>query len=337
MRGSAPHPAGTKLTVAADGASVGAVSGGCIEGQVIETAERVIEGAPAEILTFDAGIDDVIEQGLTCGGEIEILVERCDDPLQLKFASLAGNGERAALVSVIDSRGSVTGRVLISPDRKPHSSGELGAEALEQAIRAGEQNLWGTGSVLVEAGDQRLFVDLNSPATRLLIVGAVELARALCVVAIGLGWRVTVCDPRRRFATAERFPGAEVVAAWPSEAVFSAAGIDGSAAVAVLTHDQKIDDLALELALASPAAYVGALGSRRTQHKRQARLSERGISEELLSRLAAPIGLDIGATSTPEMALSIAAEIVAVLHQHQGGRLVSGSGQIHSASEANRI
>lgn len=335
VRGSAPHPPGTKLTVAADGATVGAVSGGCVEAEVISAAERVIGGAPAQLLTFDSRDADPIESGLPCGGELEVQVERFCDQLQLQFATLAGRGERAALVSVLDKLGSVSGRVLVSPDREPCASDRMSPTARERAIAAGEQHLWGDRSVLIETELDRLFVDLSMPSTRLLIFGATDLARALCATAIGLGWQVSVCDPRARFATSERFPGAEVIVAWPKAAVFSSGAIDASTAVAVLTHDAKIDDLALELALSSDAAYVGAMGSRRAQQERVLRLAERGVSDQQLQRLSAPIGLDIGATSAEETALSIAAEIVAVLNRRGGGRLTEGVGQIHSNTTAS--
>lgn len=334
VRGSAPHPPGTKLTIAADGATVGAVSGGCVEAEVIDAAERVIDGTPAQLLTFNSDDADSIDPGLPCGGELEVHVERFADPLQLRFAALAGSGERAALVSVIGKLGGVSGRVLVSPDREPRYSDTLAPAARQRAVAAGEQHLWDDHSILIETDGERLFVDLNAPATRLLIFGATDLAQALCATAIGLGWQVSVCDPRSRFATNERFPGAEVIVAWPNAAALPAGAIDRSTAVAVLTHDAKIDDLALELALASDAPYIGVLGSRRTQHERGIRLAERGIGSEQMARLSAPIGLDIGATSAEEMALSIASEIVAVLHGRAGGRLTDGAGRIHSNASA---
>src|ERR671932_737905 len=182
--------------------------------------------------------------------------------------------------------------------------------------------MWLERSELREHGEVTLFVDVTAPAPRLVIFGAVDYAAALCRVARAAGWRPFVCDPRSRFATRQRFPEAEdVVAAWPEEAFERLGGIDRATYVAVLTHDPKLDDAALSVALRSDAAYVGAMGSRRAQAQRRERLLAAGLDEELLERVAAPIGLDLGAVTPEETALSIMAEVVAVRHGRDGGRL----------------
>jgi xanthine dehydrogenase accessory factor len=181
-----------------------------------------------------------------------------------------------------------------------------------------------------EHGESTLFVDVTAPAPRLVIFGAVDYAAALVRLARAAGWRPFVCDPRSQFATAERFPGAEqVIAAWPDEAFARAGGIDRATFIAVLTHDPKLDDAALTLSLRSEAAYIGAMGSRRAQAKRRERLLAAGIGEELLERIAAPIGLDLGALTPEETALSIMAEVVAVRNGREGGRLSASAGRIH--------
>jgi xanthine dehydrogenase accessory factor len=168
------------------------------------------------------------------------------------------------------------------------------------------------------------------PAPRLILFGAVPVAAALCTLARGTGWRAYVVDPRARFATPERFPDAEqVLVAWPSEAFASLGGIDADTSVAALAHDPALDDEALTIALRSPALFVGAMGSRRTQEARRERLRTAGLTEQELARLAGPAGLDLGAVSAEETALSILAEAVAARHGREGGRLTTSRQPIH--------
>ena len=176
------------------------------------------------------------------------------------------------------------------------------------------------------------FLPAPEPAGRLILFGAVELAAALSQLAAAIGWTAYVVDPRAQYAVAARFPGAaEVVVAWPREAFERLGGIDAATAVAVLTHDPVLDDPALEIALRSPAMFVGAMGSRRTQAARRERLAQRGVAPEELAGLAGPIGLDLGARTAMETALSILGEIVAVAHGRDGGRLRAGEGSIREA------
>src|ERR671932_846212 len=182
--------------------------------------------------------------------------------------------------------------------------------------------MWLERSELREHGEVTLFVDVTAPAPRLVIFGAVDYAAALCRLARAAGWRPFVCDPRSQFATPARFPDAEqVIAAWPDEAFARLGGIDRATYVAVLTHDPKLDDAALEVAIRSDAPYVGAMGSRRAQAKRRERLLERGLTDDDLARIAAPIGLDLGGLTSEETALSIMAEVVAVRNGPAGGPL----------------
>ncbi|HVG73762.1 MAG TPA: XdhC family protein [Thermoleophilaceae bacterium] len=179
-------------------------------------------------------------------------------------------------------------------------------------------------------GDTSLFIDVTHPPPRLIVFGAVDYSAWLATFAKATGWRCYVVDPRGRFATRERFPDADdVIVAWPKQAFEQLGGIDKATYVAVLTHDPKLDDAALEIALRSDAAYVGAMGSRRAQAQRRERLLAAGIEEELLERIAAPIGLDLGALTPEETALSIMAEVVAVRNGREGGRLSRSAGRIH--------
>jgi xanthine dehydrogenase accessory factor len=248
--------------------------------------------------------------------------------LQSEFAEIAAMDGRAALVTVIAGP-AIGAKLLVRADGS--SAGGLGDPELDRvAVEGAEELLWAERSEAREAGDSTLFVDVVAPAPRLIVFGAVDYAAALCRLARAAGWRPFVCDPRSQFATQERFPDAEeVIAAWPEEAFARLGGIDRATYIAILTHDPKLDDAALSLALDSEAAYVGAMGSRRAQAARRERLLAAGIEEERLERVAAPIGLDLGAVSPEETALSIMAEVVAVRNGREGGRLSQAAGRIH--------
>ena len=238
-----------------------------------------------------------------------------------EFADLARGGGRGALVTRLESGE----KILVHADGA--RSGSLGDPALdEQAAQLGDELMWAERSE--RRGD--LFVDVTFPPPRLIVFGAVDFAAALCKMAKAAGWRPFVVDPRARFAQAARFPDAEeVVAAWPEEAFQRLGGIDRATAIAVLTHDPKLDDAALVLALRSDAGYIGAMGSRRAQAKRRERLLAKGISDGDLERVSAPIGLDLGALTAEETALAIIGEVVAMRHGRTGGRLAHSQGRIH--------
>lgn len=247
---------------------------------------------------------------------------------QGEFARIAADDGRAALVTVIDG-GQAGAKLLVRADGT--TDGGLGDAELDRtAVEAAEELMWAERSELRELDGTKLFVDVTAPAPRLVIFGAVDYADALCRLARAAGWRPFVCDPRSQFATSERFPEAEeVIAAWPDDALARLGGIDRATYIAVLTHDPKLDDATLTVALRSDAAYVGAMGSRRAQAQRRERLLSAGIEEELLERIAAPIGLDLGAVTPEETALSIMAEVVAVRNGREGGRLSQIAGRIH--------
>jgi xanthine dehydrogenase accessory factor len=248
--------------------------------------------------------------------------------LQSEFAEIAAMDGRAALVTVIAGP-ALGAKLLVRADGT--SDGGLGDSELDRvAVEAAEELLWAERSETREAGDTKLFVDVVAPAPRLVVFGAVDYAAALCRLAKAAGWRPFVCDPRSQFATPERFPDAEeVIAAWPDEAFARLGGIDRATAIAVLTHDPKLDDAALIIALRSQAGYIGAMGSRRAQDSRRERLLAKGVTDEELERISAPIGLDLGALTAEETALSIMAEIVAMRYGRDGGRLADAKGRIH--------
>lgn len=337
VKRSAPRPAGAKMAVAEDGAVQGMVSGGCVEGAVVLAAEEVLAGGEPRLLHFGIADDEAWEVGLPCGGEIGVWVDRAEGEAMDAFRTLAREGGRGALITRLD-----TGAKLLVRADGTRVGGLEGA--LDDAAAAGdvpsgleasaagmaEELMWAERSAQRELAGVPVFVDATAPPPRLLIVGAVDLAAALCRVARAMGWQPSVADPRGRFATRERFPEAEhVLALWPQEAFAALAPLDRSTAIAILTHDPKIDDAALEVALRSEAGYVGAMGSRGMQATRRARLLEAGFSEVELERMAAPIGLDLGALTVEETALSVMAEIIALRRGREGGRLKASAGRIH--------
>lgn len=247
---------------------------------------------------------------------------------QEEFAYIAREDGRAAVATVL-AGGEVGAKLLVREDGS--TAGSLGSADLDSAARdAGMELMWAERSERREHAGVSLFVDATAPAPRLIVFGAVDYTAALCRLARAAGWRPYVCDPRSQFATAQRFPEAErVIAAWPEEAFEQAGGIDRATYVAVLTHDPKLDDAALTIALRSDAPYVGAMGSRRAQAKRRERLLAAGMTDEEIDRVAAPIGLDLGAVGPEETALSIMSEVVAVRNGHDGGRLANAKGRIH--------
>jgi xanthine dehydrogenase accessory factor len=247
---------------------------------------------------------------------------------QAAFTALARSGGRGALVTVLqgDRPGA---KMLVRADGE--RTGTLGSDALDNIAAAhADELMWKERSERVVEDETLLFVDVVFPPPRLIVFGAVDFAAALCRLAAAAGWRPFVVDPRARFAQKSRFPDAEdVIAAWPEDAFAKLGGIDRATAIAVLTHDPKLDDAALVLALRSNAAYIGAMGSRRAQDKRRERLLAKGIDEADLARIAAPIGLDLGALTAEETALSIMGEIVALRNNRSGGRLAEAKGRIH--------
>lgn len=328
VKRSAPRPPGAKMAVAGDGAVQGMVSGGCVEGAVVLAAGEVLEGAPPRLLHFGIADEEAWEVGLPCGGELGVWIDRVEGAPMERFAALARDGGRGALVTRLDSGEKLL--VEVGGTR----TGSLGTPELDAAgAAAADELMWTERSAQRDVEGVPLFVDATAPQPRLLIVGAIDLAAALCRVARVVGWEPSVADPRGRFATPERFPEAELVlAAWPEEAFRQFGPIDRSTAIAVLTHDPKVDDPALELALRSGAGYVGAMGSRRTQEARRERLLERGLTEADLDRLAGPIGLDLGALTVEETALAVMAEVVALRRGREGGRLKDTAGRIRAVS-----
>jgi xanthine dehydrogenase accessory factor len=324
VKKSAPRPPGAKMAINQDGEIIGAVSGGCVEGAVVEIADQVLRGAPPRLVHFGIADEEAWDVGLPCGGEIDVWVQEYTPG---RFQEIAGAGGRAAEVTLLEGE-HAGAKLLFEEDGT--QSGSLGSPELDaDAARAAEDLLW------AETAELRgpMFVDLVAPAPRLILFGAVPIAAALCTLAKAAGWRPYVVDPRIRFATQDRFPDAEqVIAGWPEAAFAQLGGIDQATSIAVLTHDPKLDDAALTIALRSPARFIGAMGSRRAQESRRERLLEAGLTDQELERMSAPVGLDLGGVSAEETALSILAEVVATRHGRDGGRLKTSQGRIHEVA-----
>lgn len=305
--GSSPRQPGSKLAVDDRGAFVGSVSGGCIEAAVITDALEVIGGAASRLRSFGVSDESAWEVGLACGGKIEVFVEA--------VAPARGHGlPREMLDGLIAARREPRAAVLATwLDGRAHMllSGDPALAPAELAAAVGEA-VAGDRAAVVETPAGAVFVEPHLPPLRLIVVGAVHVAQPLAEMAALAGFAVTIVDPRRAFATEARFPGRALVTSWPDEALAQLAP-DARTAVVTLTHDPKLDEPALVAALASPAFYVGCLGSQKTHAARVARLGERGIGADALARLHGPVGLRIGARSPAEIAVSILAEIVATL------------------------
>ncbi|WP_395245976.1 XdhC family protein [Agromyces sp. MMS24-K17] len=340
--GSAPRDPGSSMLVDARGAVVGSVSGGCVEAAVYELCERVLAGSPAERGRFGIDDEDAYAVGLSCGGEIDVFVQAADaSGLDEAPFARALAGASAGLATVVAGPAALVGRTVVPggasllDDAELAAAGVRGTSAaritaeVERRIALGR-----TGLVEFDCDGEPLvlFCESRLAPPRLLVFGAVAFAEALSAAGALLGYRVTVCDPRPAFATPERFPAAhEVVAAWPHRWL-AEADIDERTVVCVLGHDAKTDIPLLALALSLPVAYVGALGSRRTHEERVRMLRAAGVTDAELERLRSPIGLDLGAATPAETAVSILAEVIAVRSGRDARPLSRTDGPIHAPS-----
>ena len=309
-RRSAPRPVGSKLIVSEHGEMAGSVSGGCVESEVVEAAREVLAGGAPRVLTYGISDDLALSVGLPCGGEIDVWVDEPDPKLLEQLIEISRDEQRAVYLVDLDDG---TQQLMRDGD----------SDVADELIRSGH-------SKIVEVEGRRVFADVFGPPPRLLVYGAVDTADALCTAARAIGWHTIVADARGRFATRERLPNADdVMVAWPEDALAQVVP-DHTTAIVVLTHDDKFDVPMLIGALESEAFYIGALGSRRNQERRRERLLEAGVDQAALERISGPAGLDIGAHTPAETALSILAEILAVRTGRDGGRLKKASGRIHA-------
>lgn len=290
--GSAPRPVGSQLAVSGAGRMAGSVSGGCVEGAVVEEAMAALKDGRSRLLTFGVSDEDAFAVGLACGGTIRVMVEPVGGSLAVgDLEAITEARARRRPLAVLTNLESWAKR--LSPP----------TEALAARFRADQSGVEGAE-----------FVAIHNPPLRMVVVGAVHIAQALVPMARSCGYDCLIVDPRGAFATEDRFPGHRISTDWP-DAALTAFGIDGRTAVVTLTHDPKLDDPALKVALASDAFYIGCLGSTRTHAKRIARLTEAGFSPAALAHLHAPVGLAIGARTPAEIALSTLAQITSVLRR----------------------
>ena len=317
--GSSPRRAGAKMALTPDGNITGSVSGGCVEGAVFDTGIAVLKSNRPQLLHFGVADETAWEVGLACGGSIDIFVQPLDADIFSPLRSLLLDEKSAVLVTVIGGSDEILGReMLVREDGTV--AGTIKEEVNEQVKDLAREALaQGASRRAMLNDDVEVFVEVISPPPTLVAVGGVHITIALMALAKTLGYRTVVVDPRSSFGNETRFPHVDqLIQSWPQEA-FQQIPINRSTAVAMLTHDPKLDDPALKIALPSAAFYVGALGSKTTQAKRRQRLLEEGLTREQLDRLHGPIGLDIGAGTPEEIAISIMAEIVAARNSQTRG------------------
>ena len=344
IKGSSPRPPGASMAVDAAGTVVGSVSGGCVEGAVYESASEVLAGGPPVVETYGISDETAFSVGLTCGGILDVLVQQvspAEADLLTQILDLLDREAPVALATVVGGPAPLGALLVVTPDG---TSGSLGTEGLDYAVADDARGMLAIGQTGTRhygpQGERRIddvavFVQAFTPPPRMLVFGATDFAAAVSRAGVFLGYRVTVCDARPVFATAKRFPEAhEVVCQWPHDYLAAAVAegtVDLRTVITVLTHDPKFDVPLLEVALRSGAGYVGAMGSRRTHDDRLGRLRDIGVTEQDLSRLHSPIGLDLGARTPEETAISIAAEIVQGRWGGSGRPLGATEGTIHRA------
>jgi xanthine dehydrogenase accessory factor len=343
---SAPRPPGASMLVGPAGEAVGSVSGGCVEGAVYDLAQSIVASGEPRLQRYGVSDDDAFAVGLTCGGILDVYVEKVDQHTFPELGAVADDveaGRPVAVATVVEHPDPawIGRRVVVRPDAA--MTGSLGSARADAAVADDALGLLASGhdQTLTYGPDgerrgegMRVFVWSFAPAPRMLVFGAIDFAAAVARMGNFLGYRVTVCDARPVFATTSRFPSAdEVVVKWPHRYLreeIAARRLDRRSVVCVLTHDPKFDVPLLEVALREArVAYVGAMGSRRTHEDRMTRLLEAGLTEEELSRLSSPVGLDLGARTPEETAVSIAAEIIALRWGGRGERLAATEGRIH--------
>jgi xanthine dehydrogenase accessory factor len=366
---SAPRPPGASMLVGPDGAAVGSVSGGCVEGAVYDLAQEVVASGAPVLQRYGVSDDDAFAVGLTCGGILDVFVEKVDRTTFPELGEIAADveaGRPVAVATVVEHPDPawLGRRMVIRPDPmvpremagesrsgqplRGGLSGSLGSARADAAVADDARGLLASGrsEPLTYGPDgerrgegMRVFVWSFAPAPRMLVFGAIDFAAAVARIGGFLGYHVTVCDARPVFATSSRFPHADaVVVDWPHRylaAEAEAGRIDERTVLCVLTHDPKFDVPLLEVALRLPeVGYIGAMGSRRTHEDRLDRLREAGLTDDELTRLASPVGLDLGARTPEETAVSIAAEIIARRWGGTGRSLGDLGGRIHAPGEA---
>jgi xanthine dehydrogenase accessory factor len=339
---SAPRQPGASMAVHADGEVVGSVSGGCVEGAVYEECQDAMATGTPRLVRYGVSDDDAFAVGLTCGGILDIFVQPMTEAhgVVVDLVAEAVRARRPICVATVVSGDGVGRHMVVTPE---HTVGDLGDDRLTDAVIDDSRGMLARGASgtiqLGSHGERRMddlsvFVESFAPPPRLIVFGAIDFASAVARIGKFLGFHVIVCDARPIFATATRFPEAdEIVVDWPHR-YLERAEVDASTSLCVLTHDPKFDIPLLVAALETPAAYIGAMGSRRTHEDRLRRLREEGVSPASLGRLRSPIGLDLGARTPEETAVSIAAELIATTWGGTGMALTDTTAPIHAPVNA---
>jgi xanthine dehydrogenase accessory factor len=348
---SAPRQPGAAMLVGPDDSAVGSVSGGCVESAVYALAQEVINDGHAVLQRYGVSDNDAFAVGLTCGGILDVFVEKVSQQTFPELADIAADieaGRPVAVATVVEHPDSTRlgRRMIIRPAEDSPIAGSLGSARADAAVADDVRGLLASGKTeLLTYGPEgqrrgegmRVFAASYAPRPRMLVFGAIDFAAAVARLGSFLGYRVIVCDARPVFATRTRFPDAdEVVVDWPHRYLASeveAGRIDGRTVICVLTHDPKFDVPVLEIALRLPqVGYIGAMGSRKTHEERFQRLRDSGLTEAEIGRLSSPIGLDLGARTPEETAVSIAAEIIGQRWGGRGRRLAELTGRIHHSA-----
>jgi xanthine dehydrogenase accessory factor len=326
--GSSPRKAGSRMALTASGKIAGSVSGGCVENAVVEAGIESLKFKRPQLLHFGVADETAWEVGLACGGSIDVFVQPLDSKIFETLKSNLVNEKPIVHAMIVRSMDNLPGReLLITEDGIV--VGSLGNEWNDAVLKLGTQAMYQGVSRRIQLSDSlEIFLDVLLPSPTLVVVGGVHIAVALVSLAKTLGYRTVLIDPRKAWGSEERFPNVDVlIQSWIDDA-FGQINITRSTAIASLTHDPKLDDPALKISLNSPAFYIGALGSKTTNAKRHERLLNDGVTETQLSRLHAPIGLDIGASTPEEIALAIMSEVVKSFRKQN---------QIESENEAKHV
>ena len=317
--GSGPRGAGAKMAITPAGGMAGSVSGGCIEGATFEAGVEALQAGRGKLIHYGIADETAWEVGLACGGSIDVFVQPLDPAHAAAVAALVRAEAVYAVATLVKGSEHDLCAALVLDESGAVVHGALPAELAESGLAAARAALASGNSQRTALGETaELFVEVAWPAPTLVVVGGVHTAITLTQLARGIGYRTVVIDPRKAFGNADRFPHVDrLITEWPDDAL-TALGVSRATAIALLTHDPKLDDPGLLVALRSPAFYVGALGSKGTQEQRRARLLEAGVTEAQLARLRGPIGLDLGGRTPEEIAVSILADVVAARNGKTG-------------------
>ncbi len=310
--GSSPRQAGAKMAVTSDSAMIGSVSGGCVETAVASEALDSLSDGQPRLLHFGVSDDTAWDVGLACGGKISVFVEPLDAGWWQSATNSLRENRATATITILDGPAAGQKMLVDAETGIGYTSESLEPDLYSAFLHTAQDGMSSAKTTRARIADLEVFIDTFNPRPQLIIIGGAHVAMALNIFARQLGFRVVLIDPRKAFATPERFPEVELISHRYPDKILPELGLNPETYIAILTHDPKIDDPALRVALSSPVPYIGILSSKRTHEKRIKRLIAAGLDQQLLMRIRTPIGLDIGAKTPEEVALCIMAEMIAV-------------------------